>query len=74
LRPFHEVLRATYLPNAVQALADPADAGRASRVPLLEGKTDVGGRPAAYVCEDGACKLPVTSAHEMRGLLETPRS
>ena len=74
MRPFHEVLRATYLPNAVQALADPTDAGRASRVPLLEGKTDVNGRPAAYVCEDGACKLPVTSPQEMRGLLETPRS
>jgi len=74
LRAFHEVLRATYMPNAVHALADTTDAGQAKKVPLLEGKTDVGGRPAAYVCQDGACKLPVTTPDEMRGLLTPPRS
>jgi uncharacterized protein YyaL (SSP411 family) len=69
LRPFHDVLRESFLPNAVHALADPGDAGGAKIVPLLEGKAPIGGRPAAYVCEDGACKAPVTSPEEMRRLL-----
>ena len=30
----------------------------------------VDGRPTAYVCENFACKMPVTSAEELRGLLE----
>ena len=37
--------------------------------PLLKGRTAVEGRPAAYICENFACKLPVTSAGELRGLL-----
>jgi uncharacterized protein len=70
LRPFHEVLRSTFLPNTVVAVADTSMAASAeAAVPLLAGKTPVGGRPAAYVCEAGTCKAPVTSAEEMRGLL-----
>ncbi|HEX6455365.1 MAG TPA: thioredoxin domain-containing protein [Solirubrobacterales bacterium] len=37
--------------------------------PLLAGRTAVDGAPAAYVCENFACKLPVTSAGELRRLL-----
>jgi uncharacterized protein YyaL (SSP411 family) len=37
--------------------------------PLLTGRTAVEGRPAAYVCENFACKLPVTSADDLRKLL-----
>jgi uncharacterized protein YyaL (SSP411 family) len=37
--------------------------------PLLAGRTAVEGRPAAYVCENFACKLPVSDAAELRRLL-----
>jgi len=65
LRPWLQALQGKYDPNAVLALADPADAGAASRIPLLEGKTPVNGKPAAYVCEAGACRAPVTSPEEL---------
>ena len=69
LRPFLQALREIYLPNAAIALSDPAAAAAAGTMPLLRGKSPVSGRPAAYVCERGTCKAPVTSAGEMRSLL-----
>ena len=67
LRPFLQALRDSYEPNTVLALADPgaADAGRL--LPLVSGKTPVGGRPAAYVCENGACRAPVLSPGDLLG-------
>jgi uncharacterized protein YyaL (SSP411 family) len=43
-------------PNAVIAF------GPSDDVPLLQGKTSVDGRPAVYVCENFACRAPVTEA------------
>jgi uncharacterized protein YyaL (SSP411 family) len=43
-----------FQPNAVVAV------GPAEGVPLLAGKELVEGRPAVYVCENFACKAPVT--------------
>ena len=56
-RPQDEVARAAlapFEPNAVVAF------GPAEDVPLLQGKTEVDGRPAVYVCERFACRAPVT--------------
>ncbi len=52
-------------PNTVFAFASGADDPAAARVPLLTGKDVVDGRPAAYVCENFACRAPVTDAAEL---------
>lgn len=51
--------RRPYLPHTVLALARP---GEEYPLPLLQGRTLVDGQPAAYVCENYACQLPVTTA------------
>jgi uncharacterized protein YyaL (SSP411 family) len=50
------VVRAAFRPNVVVA-AGPAGA---TEPPLLDARTEIGGEPAAYVCEGFTCNLPVT--------------
>ena len=55
--PADEVARAAlapWQPNAVIAF------GPADGVPLLEGKGRVDGKPTVYVCENFACRAPIT--------------
>ena len=52
-------------PNAVVVVADePCD-----DVPLLVGRDEIDGRPAAYVCRNLVCERPVTSPEELRAAL-----
>ena len=60
-----EVVHRKFLPNKVVALLDPNDTGGADDLPLLEGKTLVKGRPAAYVCENYTCKAPVIEPDQL---------
>jgi uncharacterized protein len=53
-----------YLPNSVVAC------GQDGNPPLLLGKTPVGGEPAAYVCRDSVCEVPVTDPAALGGLLD----
>ncbi|HEX2025506.1 MAG TPA: thioredoxin domain-containing protein [Actinomycetota bacterium] len=59
-------LRTRYLPNVVVASGPERDG---SPIPLLEGRTEVNGKPAAYVCERFVCQRPVTERSELAGLL-----
>jgi len=59
-------VRRRYLPHTVVALAQP---GEESMLPLLQGRGLVDGLPAAYVCENYACRLPVTDAEALAKLL-----
>jgi uncharacterized protein YyaL (SSP411 family) len=65
-------IRKRHLPDTVVLLHPPGDAGRAIEeiAPFVEAQTTVGGRPAAYVCSNFACKAPVTTAAELAKLLD----
>jgi hypothetical protein len=60
------VVRGRHLPHTAVALGRP---GVASGLPLLEGRGLVQGQPAAYVCENYACQLPVTTPEALGKLL-----
>jgi uncharacterized protein len=61
--PLSRVVRARFRPHIVLAGGEP------DGVPLLEGRTPVDGRAAAYVCERFACQRPVTEPDELEALL-----
>ncbi len=60
-------VRSRFLPHAVVALKHPDEEGL---LPVLESRTLVDGKPAAYVCENYACRLPVTTPEELAELLD----
>jgi uncharacterized protein len=60
------VVRADFRPRLVLA----AGAEGATEPPLLRDRTAVDGAPAAYVCENFACRLPVTAPAALKSELE----
>jgi uncharacterized protein YyaL (SSP411 family) len=65
-------LAGTFVPHRVLAGA-PAGGGPQDLVPLLAERTAVGGQPTAYVCRQGVCQLPVTTAPALRDRLAAER-
>jgi hypothetical protein len=65
------VARRGHRPHQVLAVSGQPDA---SVIPLLHGRTVVDGRPAAYVCQNFACRRPVTAPAELAALLAQPGS
>ncbi len=67
-------IRSRYLPHAVIVPVDPEEQSKEGDLnALVHGLTLVGGRPAAYVCENFACNLPVTLRSELAPLLDKLR-
>ncbi len=60
-------VHARFRPHLVLAGGDGEDA---AGVPLLEGRTPVDGRAAAYVCERFACLRPVSEPADLEALLQ----
>src|SRR3954454_8781819 len=63
LAPLERTVRSRFRPHIVLA------GGEGNGVPLLEGREPVDGHAAAYVCENFACKRPVTEPSELEALL-----
>jgi uncharacterized protein len=60
-------------PGAVLALGD-GDPRTEQTVPLLVGRRQIDGAPAAYVCRGFTCQAPVTTPEELRAVLSGPAS
>jgi uncharacterized protein YyaL (SSP411 family) len=71
-RDLLEEVRKHYLPQTIVLLADagPGQKYLAEKLPELETMRPIGGKTAAYVCENFTCKAPVTSVEELRKLLK----
>jgi uncharacterized protein YyaL (SSP411 family) len=66
------VLRAihgSFRPNKVVALRRPEKVGHEDLIPLLAGKTAVGGQVTTYVCKDFACQAPLVGAEAVESAL-----
>ena len=62
----HRAALRPFLPDAVLAGASPDQVEElGQRIPLLAGRTLVNGHPAAYVCRNFVCDLPVTDPEEL---------
>jgi uncharacterized protein YyaL (SSP411 family) len=56
-------LRSVFLPGSLIVMVTASNAVQLSQqYPLFRQKTAAGGRATAYVCQNGSCRLPVTTA------------
>ena len=67
-RTLLEVCTDGYRPHQVVALGKPGTVS--SQVPILQGRSQINGHAAAYVCTDFACRPPVTDPTALRILLQ----
>ncbi len=58
-----------YLPNKSLQVIEPGEPLK-EVLPLLEGKSQVNGKPTVFVCQNFTCSAPATEWHEVRALLE----
>lgn len=73
---FVDSLRRTFMPNrALLGAAEGADLEALAQIaPIAREKTALCGRPTAYVCASGACRLPVFDSAGMQAQLAALRS
>jgi uncharacterized protein YyaL (SSP411 family) len=68
LAPLIGAVAHVYLPNRtlIEVIDGPDLADAASRIPWLDGKRALDGKPTAFVCERGACKFPTSDPDILR--------
>ena len=64
-----EAVRHRFRPTVVVAGMRPGDREALDAIPLLRGRDPVDGRPAAYVCENFTCRMPVTEPADLERAL-----
>ena len=64
-----EPIRRRFLPWQVLVRGAEGDAALARETPLVHDRPARDGRPTAYVCQRGACQLPVTEPAELEKLV-----
>ncbi len=72
---FLRVLHGRFIPNKIVAVLDPSSERAqdlVARIPLLRSKELVQGKPAAYICRDFTCGVPVTTAQDFLKALQEP--
>ena len=67
---FLKIIHGRFLPNKILALREP---GTDESVPLLKGRRMIAGKTTVYVCENYACKAPVSDPAALERILTTPR-
>jgi uncharacterized protein YyaL (SSP411 family) len=60
-----------FIPDKVLCLVSEDDPVRTYKSPLTEGKSAIGGRPTVYVCQNFACKMPISDLAVLRRELES---
>ncbi len=58
-----------FLPNKVLAFTSSSDNELSGRIPLIKGKVAIQGKSTAYICENYACKAPITDLDDLRRVL-----
>ncbi len=66
---FLEVLRRTFVPNRALCGGPEPELARVGRTALVAAGKVAAGRPTAYVCERGACRLPAISPEKLASQL-----
>ncbi len=75
-RKFLDIIHGRFLPNKILALREPGtdESDAIDRfVPLLKGKQMIAGKTTVYVCENYACKAPVSDPAALERILTAPR-
>jgi len=63
-------LHLLYQPNMTVQLTSVAELSE-TQSPLLRGKSQIGGKPTVYVCDNFTCSAPVTSWEELESLVQS---
>jgi uncharacterized protein len=68
--PLIRAIGPLFLPDKIVLCADQDDPWLSQNVPALKGMELIDDKPAAYVCRNFTCELPVTTVEELRPRLQ----
>jgi uncharacterized protein YyaL (SSP411 family) len=66
----YDVVMRRYWPGQVAAFQNPSGRPAPAGFPILEGRSAVNGKAAAYVCQRGVCRLPISTPEALLAELQ----